>query len=265
MGPLRLSFLALKLSRCATIVHTHMDAPQDYQVWIYDPPNDVISEHEPVGGGLSQADAEEMVVAIERKILHKGVKRAVKGTDTLGPEPPLSMSTRAYLRRHGEPTYLLYNVFPGDRWVLYDMAYHKKEADRLLEVLENAAKSIAEHGGPTIIPVMDKRDDSEDRGETNVHRENIGADDDMPALENAEDNDVGASVSIVLEFNGDAHPEGVDDGPDEELDDLLNRVRERIASGENTATRVHMDDDDVRRIMTRLFLLRILGVLRGPE
>ncbi len=270
-----------------------MDALQNYQVWVqWDPFNDAISDHEQIGNDLSQADAEEMLTSTARKILHADVIYAIEH-----PDKTLKLPSRVYMRRYGEPTYLLYNVFPGDRWVLYDVVYHKKEADRLLEILEKAAKSISESGGPLIIPVISKRNDNDDRDEvvsiirsneaelvsiirsneaelvsiirsneaepnTDSNDNTVSQDDELPELVNVIEDENPEIVVLEPRDNNDIIADVNDASPAAGL-----TMREGVFDDTATYLRnnITIDDDAINRLISRLLLLRILGHLRRRE
>ncbi len=169
-------------------METQADTVCDYQVWTYEKDNNVITEHKCISDKCSQADAEGQLTEISRELIYRGVSHSIDKPQCTCKAPGI------YIRRHGEPTYMIYNVFPGDRWVMYDLVYHKKEADRVLEILEQTTKRISEHGGPVIVPVMKERDDSEDRNErreplASTVDTDIHTDDDLPELLELSDSD----------------------------------------------------------------------------
>lgn len=131
----------------------------DYQVWRYRKSLDIISEHELIADGYSEAGAEQLCAECNRDTLCESVDHCLRGmADDLS-------DFEYYIRRRNEPSYLLYNIFPSECKKLYEVVYHKKTSDKKIKLLETIAGKLATSGGPKIIPAVEERDDSDDRGE----------------------------------------------------------------------------------------------------
>jgi hypothetical protein len=161
----------------------------DYQVWRYKKSFNVINEHQLVADGYSQGSAEQLCANSNRDTLCESVYQYIHGRE-------VEDDVEYYIRRHGEPSYLLYNVFQDGSKRLYDIVYHKKAADKKTELLQAVADKLAATGGPRFTTVIEPRDDNDDRGEILDDRE-------MPALESDDS----------------------DDDMDENLSDFINEVR----------------------------------------
>jgi hypothetical protein len=133
------------------------DTAQDYQIWSYQRDKNIIAKHKLIADKCSQATAIEGLAQLTMKTLTEGVEHSIEMPDCG------CRGYAFYIRQCTEPTYIIYIEFQTGRRMLYDLVYHKKEKDRVLEILTRTVNDLAEHGGPKAIIVVEERDDSEDR------------------------------------------------------------------------------------------------------